>query len=97
MENGLRTLFTEDKRNQETNVKMNSKSVNELAKKLCTFVDVKFETLANSGHISNVCNSAIQLFCSIGEVVSYLNRQIVIVFFNKILFYINFEKLGGTI
>lgn len=70
MENGLRTIFIENERNVKTNERMNSKSVNELAKKLCEFIEIKFETLGNTDHISNVCNCSVQLFPSIGDVVS---------------------------
>lgn len=99
MENGFRTLFIEDERNQETKNRMNSKSINQLAKKLCEFIEVKFETLANSDHISNVCNNAVQLFPSIGEVVSFSVRKLSI-YSSCFLIYLYFKHTwitGGSL
>lgn len=78
MENGCTGIFDEEaanvernrgKRDDEPKERISGKTINELAKKLVNFLESKFAS-ASRDEIQSVCQSAIELFTTIGGIVS---------------------------
>lgn len=76
MENGCKPIFDEERKNmlrngqgEEMKERIAGKSLNELAKRLVSFIEHKY-TNSSRDDIENVCQSALELFTTIGGIVS---------------------------
>lgn len=76
LENGCKPIFDEETKNvlrngndQEMKERIAGKSLNELAKRLVSFIGYKY-TNSSRDDIKSVCQSALELFTTIGGIVS---------------------------
>lgn len=86
MMNGCKPIFDEERRNvlrndQEESAQMveriAGKSLNEFAKKLISFIEYKYSNPSRD-NIKKVCQSAMELFTTIGGIVSnYLYHNLI--------------------